>query len=241
MKTKEFLVFANWKQYVEDFDVAYNFIERIYVRDDVYIGIAPTFPFIGGLGDLMESKEVGIVSQDVSVDDGGAHTGEVSVSAISSIGVKFCIVGHSEVRAIGESDETISRKVKLLCGKNIIPIVCVGEKERDGTAKFLDDITNQIKHSTKDAGSKKIIIAYEPVWAISGNSSNKIEISDLIKVVSYIEKIVQKLKLNAKIIYGGSVNKDNAKELRDSDSVSGILVGSASADIGKFNEILESL
>lgn len=191
---------------------------------------------------LKQKYKVGI--QNIASAETGAHTGEISASQVSSLGVEYAIIGHSERRQMyGDTDLLINKKVKLALANNLIPIICVGETNEDKVMFRTEKVINkQITYALRDLSKEnmeKVIIAYEPVWAIGTNviPTN----SDIKNAISYIKSLVNKItKYNdTKVLYGGSVNKKNISELIKINEVDGFLIGGASLKPDEFSEIIE--
>ena len=176
-------------------------------------------------------------SEDVSSKAMGAYTGETSVDMLAAVGVKYCIVGHSERRQyFAETNEIVNKKAKKLLEKDISPIVCVGEtlEERENS-KMFDVVKEQVEKSLdgidKDMIAKKVVIAYEPIWAIgTGKTASAQQANEMCK---YIRKVVsdmydEKTAELVRIQYGGSVKPNNAKEILNMSDIDGALVGGAS-------------
>ena len=175
-------------------------------------------------------------AQDVSIHNEGAYTGELSAKMLSDCKIKFCIVGHSERRQnFNENNETVSQKSKNLIENDIIPVICIGEtlgqKRKKITKKIL---LKQIKLGlNKVQRSKNIIIAYEPVWSIGTGVIPKSR--ELLKTIDFIKDKVR----NNKVLYGGSVNPKNIRELKLIRNIDGFLIGGASQEAKKFIDIIK--
>ena len=234
------LIIGNWKLYRIDTKTVDGFIDKLDTGgSDSIIGIAPTFPLLQKVADAIGRRKIELVAQDISLHEEGAHTGSISAKTLKDLGVSLCIVGHSEKRQEGETSKEVSEKAKILIKNDIIPIICIGEKERDSTPSFLNEIESQIIESTEGI-KKKVIIAYEPVWAIGGDKKPPTA-EDLLKISSYIRKVMKKNSISADILYGGSVNSENAKIFMNESNIDGLLIGSNSVHVNEFNEIIESL
>ena len=176
---------------------------------------------------MFDSKNCILGAQNVSKNENGAHTGEVSATQLQSYGVKYCIVGHSERRQeLLEKDSEINEKIKNLFACDITPILCVGEtKEEREQNKVKEIITNEILEDTKDLTEEqknKLIVAYEPIWSIG---------TGLIPTNEEIEEVLQLIKSllpNSKILYGGSANEKNIDELKHCPTIDGYLLGGLS-------------
>lgn len=181
-------------------------------------------------------KSCSVGAQNVSSEENGAFTGEISASMLKSMGVTYAIVGHSERRVkLGETDEIINKKAKLLQSQGIIPIICIGEKLEE-ISKKKSVLLSQITKSTKDL-NPNFVIAYEPVWAIgTGKSCDTITIE---KTHEYIkEKLHKVVKTDIPVLYGGSVKSNNSKLILGTKNVDGVLVGGACLDTEEFYKII---
>lgn len=185
-------------------------------------------------------SSVKIGAQDCYWESEGAFTGEISAVMLQAIGVAYCIVGHSERRRLfAETDEMVARKTSALLAREITPIVCVGESlEEKQQGKTTERVASQVRagvgHLTDDERAR-IVIAYEPIWAIgSGLADDPASANACSKM---IRETVGGLN-NARILYGGSMNADNAKAFCDQPDIDGGLVGSASLDPRKFVQLI---
>ena len=232
-------IIGNWK-----LNGSVDFIEK-YLKEirfnskehtDKCVVICPPYTFI----DKIKSDNLLKGGQDCSIYNEGSYTGEISTKLLKDIGCSFCIVGHSERRTFfEEDDDTISKKILNCLDENIIPILCVGEtlNERKNN-KTKNILIKQIeKNISKNLNENNIIIAYEPIWAIgSGITPDPKEISEIHCFIK--EKIFNSNKY--KIIYGGSVNSSNCKEIINNENIDGVLVGGSSLKVQEFNKIIES-
>ncbi len=185
-------------------------------------------------------------SQDAFFEQEGSFTGNVSPLMFKNAGVEYVIVGHSERRALGETDEIVSKKVRAVLASGLRPIVCVGERERDSAGAYLTFIHNQVLKSVEgvDALSlSKIIFAYEPVWAIGKKYTDVMKPSDVHEMSLYIKKTLSRLypkdeALAVPVLYGGSVNFENAQPILLDGEVAGLLIGRQSLDAVEFSKIV---
>ena len=178
--------------------------------------------------------------QDCSNHNEGAYTGEISASMLKDVSCQFCIVGHSERRKIfGQSDADVCIKVVNLIKHNINPIICVGETFEEKNKNLTKDILyKQITRSVPNNATKDfVIIAYEPIWAIGTGLTPSLEEID--NIHSFIKNEIKNFE-NYKILYGGSVNSNNASEIMDLKNVDGVLVGGASLDALEYKKIINS-
>jgi triosephosphate isomerase len=178
-------------------------------------------------------------AQDISAHKSGAYTGEISSAALHELGIKKCLVGHSERRLYhGETSINCNTKIKECLAKNIQPVYCIGEtleqKENNETALVL---TTQIKEGLKDI-SGEIVLAYEPVWAIGTGKVATPE--DIVQSVSIIlDAVPETVKVH--LLYGGSVKPENIDEIMNVSGVKGALIGGASLDPESFFELARAM
>jgi triosephosphate isomerase len=173
----------------------------------------------------------------------------MSATMAKSVGVKYSLVGHSEVRAQGETNEAIAAQIALLLKHSITPIVCIGEKARDKDGWYISEIKDQIEILTKEYGSKifsKIMIAYEPVWAIGVGATREATVEECHEVLLFIRKVVSdsagpKVGGSITLLYGGSVNEKNALRYLTEGGAQGLLIGRAGLDPKKMKTLLASL
>ena len=241
------LIVGNWKSYVTSFNEAKNLFKEIEkalprrVTSDVVL--CPPFPFIDFLSDSYGGERISFGAQDAHFETGSA-TGTVSVSALKSIGVRYVIVGHAERRAMGETDEIVAKKVGAVLDEKLTPIVCVGENARDREGHYLKELQASIEASlfkVQEKDMKKLVIAYEPVWAIGAPLPP--EARTIRETIIFIRKVLagmfdRNVALKARIIYGGAVDDENAPELIEHSGAHGFLLGRASVDAEKFSRIV---
>ncbi len=172
--------------------------------------------------------------QDISVHKEGAHTGEVSALSATDLGAKYVLLGHSEIRQKGESDELINKKIKTALNHNLKAILCVGENlEAYNQSQTKEIIKNQISKALKNI-DEEIMISYEPVWAIgTGKTPTNNEIED---VVSYIKSL---FNYKIKVLYGGSVSEKNIETLNQINNLDGFLIGYAATIPSSLRKIIE--
>ena len=243
------LIAGNWKMYKTTAE-AKAFAEefsKLYKDTDVRAAICAPFTQLVALKEAFAGTNVKLGAQNVHFEDEGAFTGEISVEMLKEIGVDYCIIGHSEKREyFAETDETVNLKLKkLFSSSEIIPILCVGENlcEREAGNAF-DVVEGQLKADLEGidkADVSKLVIAYEPIWAIgTGKTATPEQAGEM---CAHIRNIVEKLydedTCDSVIIqYGGSVKPENASEIMNMDEIDGALVGGASLDASKFIKIV---
>lgn len=247
------IVAGNWKSN-ETFNQADDLINdiaeglRAFDSTDVDVIVCPPFPYLELVQDAAEDVEFFVGTQNVSKFDNGAYTGEVSAQMLQSMNVDYCIVGHSERRKyFFETNQDVAEKVNKLLAVDITPIVCVGESLEDREAgKHFDVIREQVSqglfHLSAEA-MEKVIIAYEPVWAIgTGKTATKEQAQEIHAFIRNMlaEKYSDDTAQEISILYGGSCNAKNAKELFAQQDVDGGLIGGASLKAADFIEIAGS-
>ena len=182
-------------------------------------------------------------------EEAGAYTGEIAPNMLKCINVEYVIIGHSERRQyFAETDETVNKKIKSALKHELNPILCVGETMKQRELGLEEEVIKQqiigaLEGITKEQ-AEKIVIAYEPIWAIgTGKVATKNDANNMIKLIrKEIESLYDKeVANNVSILYGGSVNKNNAKELFETSDIDGALVGGASLKVDEFNEIIKSI
>lgn len=243
------VIIGNWKMN-KDLAETKKYMKAIgtqlkTVKNGDQVGVAIPFTNITEAKKLA-SKTI-ICAQNVSQEKSGAFTGEVSAEMLKSIKVSHCIIGHSERRTMfAETDVVVNKKAKTLLENAIAPILCVGETSEQFAKKLTNKvITSQIENGFKDIkenDAKKVIVAYEPIWAIGTGrtATNEIAQDVISKIRQTLANIYGVECANAiRIIYGGSVNEANAKELLEQRDIDGALVGGASLDVKKFMQIIK--
>ena len=239
------IVAGNWKMNKtpsEGNEFSASLINKLNKINNTDVIICPPFT---GLTSLIRSDYYDLGAQNCFFQNSGAFTGEISVEMLIDCNVKYVILGHSERRTIfGENDEFIRDKVSKVIDSNIIPILCIGEtieQLNEGLAK--ETIYKQLKVGLSKVDSlKNIVIAYEPVWAIGTGLTASIEKVE--EIHAYIRGLLTEFfdedgSSLTPILYGGSVNSDNAKELINVKSVNGFLIGGASLNVEKFTDIIK--
>ena len=233
------LLVANLKMYMDKENVV-SYLQSISSRiHNENVVLCPTNIYIPYF--LSNNFQVGI--QNVAVTKNGAYTGEVSSSQASSIGCTYAIIGHSERRLyFGELNEEIGEKLKLSIENNLTPILCIGEtleeKENEATRDVLKRELVDSLSSLEKMDIGKVIIAYEPIWAIgTGKIPTNSEITENTKFIkNYIQEYFHS---NIKVLYGGSVNTSNIEELQEVKTIDGYLIGSSATNAEELLKLIE--
>lgn len=244
------IIIANWKMNpasLKEAKAIFNSAKKTASRlANVEAVICPPLIYLSELGHSMSKLKLG--AQDVSrFDFEGAHTGEISAKMLKNSGVKYVIVGHSERRKLGETNEIINKKIGVSLSLGLKVIFCVGEETKDEEGKFREFVEQQINEGLKGLSQnlmKGLIIAYEPVWAISGSAKSKADDSEsAFRMAVFIRKILMdivgnELARKIPVLYGGSVSSGNAKQFLKDGQMDGLLVGNKSLDKEDFKKIL---
>ena len=249
-KMSKKIIIANWKMNPVSFKEAEKLFKNInksfsgLKKTDIVV-CSPDI-YLAKLKKL--AKKITLGGQNIFYEESGAYTGEISAEMLYDTGAKYVILGHSERRNIfGESNEDINKKIKAALPAGLVPVLCVGEKERNENHEYLNFVKEQIESAFKNivkASISKIIVAYEPVWAIGKNAVREATAEEFLEISIFIRKVLSD-KFGAqdaskvKIIYGGSVSSKNAEAFLEIGQADGFLVGRASLDANKFGEIIK--
>lgn len=246
------IIGGNWKMNLGSPSKAIQMIkelEKLVKKvEGIDIVIAPPYTALQSLVDELKRSKIKVAAQNMYFKDEGAFTGEISPLFLKDIGVEYVILGHSERRDIfNETDDLINKKIKKALDVNIIPIVCIGEHLKDREeGKTKEIIRNQIERSFQDISSQdivKIVIAYEPIWAIgTGKTATPEQAEEIHSFIREIllEKWGDSSANNTRIQYGGSIKPDNAESLFLKENIDGGLVGGASLSSESFFEIIKA-
>ena len=260
------IIIGNWKMNPSSLrqaeDLFKSTLKAIPNKLKATVVICPPFVYLEPLLNLLKAKskkqKAVLGAQNVSWQENGAHTGEISMEMLKDIGVKYVIVGHSERRAMparphdssgaggGESNLDINKKIKMALSFGITPVLCVGELERDENHEYLSFVKKQIEECLAGvikSSISKIIIAYEPVWAVGKGSIREASPKEFHEMRIFIKKVLSdkfgaKMVEKVKILYGGSLHIDDISEFLKEDA-GGFLVGRYSLDAKKFSEIIK--
>lgn len=241
---------GNWKMNktaVEAADLARKLVYAVKDVLDRDIVVAPPFTALSVVGEVIRGTNIALAAQNLHWEDKGAFTGEVSAEMLLDLGCKYVIIGHSERRQFfGETDETVNKKAKQALKKGLLPIVCVGETLAEREAGKLQDIINrQVTSGLAGISAddmKKIVLAYEPVWAIgtgkTATPEQANEVHSLIRqkvMALYTAEIAETIRIQ----YGGSVTPDNVSQLMAKPDIDGALVGGASLKPESFTALVK--
>ena len=244
------IVAGNWKMN-KDMNGSVELVKEIIQTNNIFgceVCVSPSFPFLNEISNICESTPVKVIAQNVSEKNQGAYTGEVSVDMLKSIGVDSVIVGHSERRKIyGENDEVLRMKLDN-CSKNDLEVFfCIGEtlemREKGKQNEVIENQLNNTLFDLTDFNLDKLVIAYEPVWAIGTGKNASLE--QVQEIHQHIRGLLNmrygKSSDGIPILYGGSLKPDNSKNIFSCPDVDGGLVGGASLNSQAFLDIISSI
>jgi len=243
---RRLLIAGNWKMNglsKDGLELAKGVASESKKLDKCDFLICPPFTLIAAAKKALRGSKVALGAQDVHFAEKGAHTGDISPLMLKDLGCKFVIVGHSERRADhGESDELVCKKAKAAQEQGLTAVICIGETDEQRTAgKTIEVCTKQILGSVPEKSTyRNTVIAYEPVWAIgSGKTPTPAEVEEVHAAVRKVlaKKLTKAQAAKIRILYGGSVKPNNAKEFLSLEDVDGALVGGASLKVADFMAI----
>ena len=236
------LIVANWKmnpQTLAEANRLFNSVKNgVKNIKKVEVVICPPFLYLFDfLSRWIKSQILKLGAQDCFWEEKGAFTGEVSPTMLKDLGCKYVIIGHSERRALGETNEMINKKIRAVLKANLKPILCIGETEKERKEEETKKVLkNQLeKDLTEVRILSNLIVAYEPVWAIG--TGNFCPPKEAKKVFLFLRKILK----NSLILYGGSVNSQNAADYVKKADFQGLLVGGASLDPKEFIRLVKDV
>ena len=243
------IVAGNWKMNmtIDESNELINELKEVS-KNNVEIKIAPSFTNLYYVISLLKDSGIEVIAQNVHSEKRGAYTGEISTEMLKSVGVNTVIIGHSERRKyFNETDTILSKKVKAAVENSLNVIFCIGEElsERESGNHF-EIIKNQLTNTLIDLNNieiKNIVIAYEPVWAIgTGMTANNQQIQEMHEFIRELinKKFGNEIADNIRILYGGSVKPNNAKEIFSLNDVDGGLIGGASLNFSDFHSIINA-
>lgn len=240
-------IIGNWKSYITTQKQAKALAQsfaKIKSEKNREIIVCPPTPFLYTIG---SSRAFSKGAQDVFWEKDGAYTGQTTFAMLADAGVSHVIIGHSERRHFAlDTDEIVNRKVRTALKAGFTVIVCVGEKEREDSKAIPEIVGEQVASALADVPITQlsaVMIAYEPIWAIGTGVADTP--NDAMSASLYIRKIIgdlytNKVALGLRVLYGGSVNKENAATFMNQSGIDGVLVGRASTNKDDFLAIIKS-
>ncbi|MDP3645919.1 MAG: triose-phosphate isomerase [bacterium] len=244
------LIVSNWKMNPPSFREAKRLLEAtkkaVEHAAGVSVVVTPPALYLRELRAASRSKKIAFAAQNAHAEMGGAFTGEISMRQVKDSRVSYVLIGHAERRAMGETNDDTRRKIGAALGAGLVPIFCVGEAKRDSGGEHFGFIRDQLRAGLVDTPPvkiSKIIIAYEPVWAIGAESA--MSPRDMHEMAIFIRKTIVDLHgavgHSVKILYGGSIAEKNAPAMLMHGDVDGLLVGRASANPERITLLLEAV
>ena len=244
------IVVANWKMHPATFREAKKLFEatrRVAEQAKaVSVVVAPPALYLRELAALYRGKRIAFAAQHAHFEVEGAHTGEISMRQMHDAKASYVIIGHAERRALGETNDDTRRKVAAALAEKLTPILCVGESTRSAEGTHFGFVREQLRlglSDVPDAKISRVIIAYEPVWAIG--AEKPMDTRSMHEMAIFIRKtIVERagpVGMNVKILYGGPADETNSRAMHEEGDVNGLLVGRASVDEEKLSALILSL
>jgi len=245
------IIAGNWKMYktiTEGIELVTGLKRNLYDINTVDIVLCPPFTLLSEVAEVIVETGIKLGAQDMYWQREGAFTGEVSGVMVKDAGADYVIIGHSERRQFfGETNETVNKKLKSALGIGLIPIVCIGENlmERE-QGKTFQVIKAQLEESLAGLTieqAEKIIVAYEPVWAIgTGKTATPAQAQEAHQFIRNLlgQLFNEKVSFGCRIQYGGSVKPDNIAELISQPDIDGALVGGSSLEVNSFTAIVKN-
>lgn len=249
-KSKKIII-ANWKMLpitLAEAKKTFKVIKSKKVNNKVIPVICPSYLHLAELSKTYLGNKIKFGVQDIFWSDKKQHTGEISIAQVKNHKVEYVLVGHSERREVGETNEMVAKKMKHTIDSGLTPVLCVGEAERDRRGDYLKFLKQELVESLAKVSKKqadRIIVAYEPIWAV-GKGKKPLGTYEIHQMTIFVKKILvsiygRKIGMEIPVIYGGSVDADNSKEILEDGEVRGLLVGRASLNPHTFTDILKSV
>ena len=253
MNKEKKIIIANWKMNPQTKIEAEKLFKGIKKTAgkmrNVQTVVCPSFVHLSPLARIVSGHRCVVGAQDIFYEKRGAYTGEVSADMLASLGTKYALVGHSERRTLGETDEMVNKKLRATLAKKIIPVLCIGELDRAHEHNYFHMIKKQLSLALGNVPKllvPKIIVAYEPLWAIGKKSKREATPAEVLEMKLFIQKVLAdlytgKVAKQVPILYGGSVNtKKEVEGFLGEAELDGLLVGRASLSARTFENILQT-
>ncbi|MEG1295873.1 MAG: triose-phosphate isomerase [Niameybacter sp.] len=232
------IVAGNWKMNMNQATAVelINSLKNEINTNEVDVVVCPPYVCLPAVLEAVKDTNIAVGAQNMHFEENGAYTGEIAPSMLVELGVKYVVIGHSERRQyFAETDETVNKKTLKAIEHNLVPVVCVGESlEEREQGVTIDLVRLQTKIALKDVtaeDAKKVVIAYEPIWAIgTGRTATSAQAEEVCAAIRQVvaEVYTQEVADEVRVQYGGSVNGANANELFNMGNIDGGLVGGAS-------------
>lgn len=247
---RKYIIAGNWKMNktgAETVQLVNALVPRVATLKKVDVVVCPPFTSLSSASEALKNSTIGLGAQNMYWEESGAFTGEVSASMLKTVGCQYVIIGHSERRQFfGETNQTVNKKTKKAISAGLIPIVCVGEtlEERQSgiTEKIVQAQLTEGLAGISTEEMQKVIIAYEPVWAIGTGVTATPEQAEAVHafIRGLVEKLYNKeIAAGLRIQYGGSMKAENTEELLNQPDIDGGLIGGAALKAESFLGIIE--
>ena len=251
-KPSKKLIVANWKMNPTDGKTALSWFKKIQSvahknNKNVETVICPPSVYLQSLQSVVTDRSCVLGAQDCFYESAGSYTGQISPEMIFNARARYAIIGHSERRELGETNEIVNKKIQKILQYPLSVILCVGEKKRSDNGAHFKEIKKQLTECLKDISIKdyeRIVIAYEPIWAIGKDAKRPATAEECFEMVTVIKRSISEIINNSTvahlvpILYGGSSNVENSKEFLTIGGASGLLVGRASLDPKEFGNMI---
>ncbi len=252
VKSSKKLIVANWKMNPTDGKTALSWFKKIQTTAHKYgktveTVVCPPAVYLQSLQAVVTDRSCVLGAQDCFWEVSGSYTGEISPEMVFNARARYAIIGHSERRALGETNEIVNKKVQKILQYPLSVIICVGEKQRSDNGAHFKEIKKQVTECLKDVPLKffdRITIAYEPIWAIGKDAKRPATAQECFEMITVIKRSIAeitndtKIAHNVRVLYGGSSNAENAAEFLTTGGADGLLVGRASLDPKEFGKMI---
>jgi triosephosphate isomerase (TIM) len=250
---KQRIIIGNWKMNPvtpkEAKKLITTIVKSLVGQKGVEVVVCPPSIFVSEVAIELKKSKVHLGVQDLFYETKGAYTGQTSPDMVKAYKVQYAILGHSERRELGETNELVGQKVRFAIRQGLTAVLCVGERERndEGTHyTFVRDELEAVFQGLKRAELAKLIIAYEPIWAIGKSADEAMQTRELYEMTLYIRKLLierfgRTSADQVSVLYGGSVKPENATSFILEGGVDGLLVGGASLDSKQFISIITAV
>lgn len=246
------LIVANWKMNPTDGKTALSWFKKIQGvahknAKTVETVVCPPSVYLQSLQTAVTDRSCVLGAQDCFWEAEGSYTGQISPEMIFNAKARYVIIGHSEQRVLGETNQQVNKKVQKILQYPLSTIICVGEKTRSANGAHFKEIKKQVMECLKDVPVKfydRIVIAYEPIWAIGAGAKRSATADECFEMVTVIKRTIaeitkdQKIAHKVPVLYGGSSNAENTKEFLTTGGADGLLIGRASLNPAEFNKMI---
>ena len=241
------IIAGNWKMNMTPSETAklIGELKPLIANEACDVVVCPPACCLAAAKDALCGREIRLGAQNVHWEKSGAYTGEVSTAMLKELGVEYVIVGHSERRQyFGETDEAVNKRARAALAADITPIICVGEtleqRESGSTNEIVSAQVNKALCGMSEADAERVVLAYEPIWAIgTGRTATSEQANDTIAVIrAEVRRMFGAAADKMRIQYGGSMKPQNAKELMAMSEIDGGLIGGASLKANDFAAIV---